>query len=402
MPTMKVLILSVAMAGGLVLTGVTTAAINTGHAPTRAALAANVASSPLVDLDNCPNLAEGDHSGCVNQLQTELNADNGTNVPVDGIFGSETKTAVITFQENHHIIPADGIVGPQTKAALDNPGSSPVATFAPDASTGGVPPWPGAQSCVNPHCYDRAVDYHSGLMAASTRIQSTWFSVLDQTQEPYQTPAIENSDWCGGTCPWFMTREMWLGDLHHWIEVGLRNGYEDPRWRLPDGAPGCGCQAYFQFWEDGPGSADTHIHVIANITPDNAWHTYGISRVSGTTFDITVDGQIVGVSTASGAASFGVSAIGSETSARTTVQPLSYMNMACQSWSVEDASGRWSGVGNPNGGLRGHSNPYHGSLWAAPFNGSFPFYDSAGGPDQTYVGGWNSATHQLCIGKGGL
>ena len=68
--------------------------------------------------------------------------------------------------------------------------------------------WPGAQSRVNPHCYTRAVDYHSNLIAGSTLIQSSWFSMVDQTLAPYQTPVIENSHSCGGTCPWFMTREM--------------------------------------------------------------------------------------------------------------------------------------------------------------------------------------------------
>jgi peptidoglycan hydrolase-like protein with peptidoglycan-binding domain len=121
MPTKKFRLLSVAMAGGLVLTGATAAAIaNTGHAPARAPLAANTASSPPVNLDNCPTLAEGYTGGCINQLQTELNTDNGTSMPVDGIFGPETMKAVELFQQNHNIVPADGIVGPQTKAVLDN------------------------------------------------------------------------------------------------------------------------------------------------------------------------------------------------------------------------------------------------------------------------------------------
>lgn len=243
--------------------------------------------------------------------------------------------------------------------------------------------WPGAQKCFKTHCYSRAVDVHSNLIAASTTIQSSWFSMLDQTTAPYQTPVVDNTDCAAShkTCPWFIDREMWLGDQKHWIEIGLMNGYEDPDWRLPNGAPGCGCQAYFQFWEDGL-NGSVH-HVIANISPDNAWHTYGISRVSGQTFDLTIDGKVVGVSTTSGASSFGQSAIGSETSALTTVQPLSYMNESCQSWSVEDSSGRWIGVGRPNEGVRGYN-------------------DNAGSPDQTYFGGWDYATHQLCIGKRGL
>jgi len=142
MPTKKIRLLTAAMAGGVVLTGLTAAAIaNIGHAPTHAALAANMASSPPVILDNCPTLAEGYNGGCINQLQTELNTDNGTNIPVDGIFGPETKKAVELFQQNHNIAPADGIVGPQTKAALDNPGSNSGVTSTPGPS--GVTSTPG-------------------------------------------------------------------------------------------------------------------------------------------------------------------------------------------------------------------------------------------------------------------
>ena len=128
MPTKKVRILSVAMVGGLVFTGVTAAVITPGHAPARAALAANTASPPPANLDNCPMLSEGYQDVCVNQLQTELNTILGLNLPVDGTFGPATKAAVETFQQEHNIAPVDGIVGPQTKAALDNPGSSSAGT----------------------------------------------------------------------------------------------------------------------------------------------------------------------------------------------------------------------------------------------------------------------------------
>jgi hypothetical protein len=133
MPASKVRLLSAAMAGGLILTGVSAAALTSGPAPApaRADLAANMASSSVVNLDNCPVLEEPYTGGCAAQLQTELNADNGTSMPVDGVFGTQTRDAVITFQQNHHIVPADGIVGPQTKAALDNPGSPAAPASAP-------------------------------------------------------------------------------------------------------------------------------------------------------------------------------------------------------------------------------------------------------------------------------
>ncbi len=137
MSTKKFRLLSVAMAGGLVLTGVTAvASANTGHAPARAALAANMASSPLVNLDNCPTMALGYQGGCASQLQQELTNDGDT-VPVDGIFGPGTQRAVENFQQEHHIIPADGIVGPQTKVVLDNPDAAPTAPTPGQLNPGG-------------------------------------------------------------------------------------------------------------------------------------------------------------------------------------------------------------------------------------------------------------------------
>ncbi len=91
-------------------------------------------------LGNCPTLTEGYHGGCVDQLQTELNADDGDNLPVDGTFGPATQEAVKVFQQEHGIVPAKGIAGPQTKAALDNSGPNSVATPTPGAPVaGGVP-----------------------------------------------------------------------------------------------------------------------------------------------------------------------------------------------------------------------------------------------------------------------
>jgi peptidoglycan hydrolase-like protein with peptidoglycan-binding domain len=76
----------------------------------------------------------------VDQLQTDLNADDGDNLPVDGTFGPATQEAVKVFQQKHGIVPAEGIVGPQTKAALDNPGRNSVATPTPGARVAGEVP----------------------------------------------------------------------------------------------------------------------------------------------------------------------------------------------------------------------------------------------------------------------
>jgi peptidoglycan hydrolase-like protein with peptidoglycan-binding domain len=126
---------SAATAGGLLVAGFAVAASpGTGHAPAHAVLAATTASSPAVNLDNCPTLAEGYQGGCVNQLQTELNSIDNAGLPVDGIFGPQTQQAVITFQQQNGVSPADGIVGPLTKAALDKASPSPSQPGTPTGS----------------------------------------------------------------------------------------------------------------------------------------------------------------------------------------------------------------------------------------------------------------------------
>jgi peptidoglycan hydrolase-like protein with peptidoglycan-binding domain len=190
MSTKKLRIFSIAMAGGLAVTGATVAGMTSGHAPAHAALAAHMASSPPVNLDNCAVLAEGYTGGCAAQLQTELNADNGTNMTVDGIFGRQTKDAVITFQQNHQIVPADGIVGPQTKAALDNsipsPVKAPASTPAQAPSTSSPIPAQGAADAValspgQPNC----TAYSEGAL---------WQTSTNWARVRYQPCLQESSD----------------------------------------------------------------------------------------------------------------------------------------------------------------------------------------------------------------
>ncbi len=63
----------------------------------------------------------------IRKLQSKLQALNYDVGPIDGIFGTKTKTAVQTFQRDKNLV-ADGIVGPQTLAALDKAFNSPQET----------------------------------------------------------------------------------------------------------------------------------------------------------------------------------------------------------------------------------------------------------------------------------
>lgn len=92
---------------------------------TKAALYSNIgggggdgAPAPVnLNSASCPNeIVQGQHSGCVTELQSLLNH-HGADLAVDGDFGSLTDSAVKDFQAEKGLS-ADGHVGPNTKAAL--------------------------------------------------------------------------------------------------------------------------------------------------------------------------------------------------------------------------------------------------------------------------------------------
>ncbi|MFI6678581.1 penicillin-insensitive murein endopeptidase [Kribbella sp. NPDC050470] len=60
-----------------------------------------------------PTIRSGDNNAAVKALQVELNAKRRLSLPVDGVFGTAVRDAVVAFQ-SHAGIGADGIVGPIT------------------------------------------------------------------------------------------------------------------------------------------------------------------------------------------------------------------------------------------------------------------------------------------------
>ncbi|MGW5189066.1 penicillin-insensitive murein endopeptidase [Kribbella sp. NPDC004138] len=60
-----------------------------------------------------PTLRSGDSNAAVKALQVELNAKRRLGLPVDGVFSTAVRDAVVSFQ-SHAGIGADGVVGPIT------------------------------------------------------------------------------------------------------------------------------------------------------------------------------------------------------------------------------------------------------------------------------------------------
>ncbi len=161
-------VLSAAMAGGLLLTGMVTATSHSsGHVSVRADKAAYSTTSAAVSLDDCPTLLEGAQGDCVSQLQTDLNYFDNAGLPVDGIFGSATYQAVITFQQDKGMTQVDGRVGLETKQAVDDaldagtPPSTPTSTTSPGADS--PPPYSEVVNCGTFTC---TTYYSRGLTKA--------------------------------------------------------------------------------------------------------------------------------------------------------------------------------------------------------------------------------------------
>lgn len=59
----------------------------------------------------------GSTGQAVKDLQTSLKQLGFYNGPISGKFGTQTRAAVIKFQQSKNL-PADGVVGPKTRAAM--------------------------------------------------------------------------------------------------------------------------------------------------------------------------------------------------------------------------------------------------------------------------------------------
>lgn len=74
--------------------------------------------------DACPLLSQGSRGPFVREAQTLLRNRGFDPGPIDGIFGTRTRSAVIAFQRSQNLTP-DGIIGVRTWTALGKNCSSP-------------------------------------------------------------------------------------------------------------------------------------------------------------------------------------------------------------------------------------------------------------------------------------
>jgi peptidoglycan hydrolase-like protein with peptidoglycan-binding domain len=80
---------------------------------------------PRIDLPAWPGyayVAYGKKNGYVQKMQSKLRSigyakylPSGS----DGVYGNETKNAVLAYQKKHTFLTADGVVGPKTWESLD-------------------------------------------------------------------------------------------------------------------------------------------------------------------------------------------------------------------------------------------------------------------------------------------
>jgi hypothetical protein len=204
-----------------------------------------MASSPPVNLDNCPALAEGDSSGCISQLQTELNAILGLHLSVDGTFGHDTYNTVIAFQEKNGL-QQDGKVGPATKQALDNDWSSvPTPTLEP-LPLPQPPPAPGTSggSGVAKYTY-RAHSFFgdkaciSGVCAPVGGQSWLWYDSTDPSGLNLSRIQLNWFDYAHPCSTW-IDFDAWSinGSIHYWHSQGdTRTGctFADALYVLNDG-----------------------------------------------------------------------------------------------------------------------------------------------------------------------
>jgi len=108
---------AVVLAAGTIAAGITIPATTATAAPRAAVTAASVTAEKL---QPWPVLREGKNTNwppvTIRSLQYLL-VQHGAKIPVNGVFGTRTKAAVLKFQKAHHLT-ADGVVGSKTWNAL--------------------------------------------------------------------------------------------------------------------------------------------------------------------------------------------------------------------------------------------------------------------------------------------
>ena len=111
---------AVVLSGGLAAGSLGAGLVLPASSAAAATTTASATAAPGAAVPAWPVLRQGSNSAwpkvTVRSLQYLLSA-HGAKLPVDGVFGAQTRAAVVSFQRAHHLT-ADGVVGGTTWSAL--------------------------------------------------------------------------------------------------------------------------------------------------------------------------------------------------------------------------------------------------------------------------------------------
>lgn len=144
------------------------------------------AVSYAADWSGFPQQQEGAQNDYVRALQTVAKYYNPSQINVDGIFGSGTRSAVIKYQHNSEFLPSeqDGIVGYQTWDSMYSRLGSSTRITGSGTGNGTVSPTGGYYGY---RLYQRQSNTYTNLFYFRTDVnQDTWFDVY--VAAPGSTP----------------------------------------------------------------------------------------------------------------------------------------------------------------------------------------------------------------------
>ena len=228
-------------------------------------------------------IKSGQYSGCVTQLQLELNK-LGYGLVVDGSFGPKTLAAVKAFQRSRGLA-VDGLVGPLTKAALRaavTPAPTPPPATPNTGAGTGAAAGAAAAAAARRAASVAVASNEIGTLYGSARQQSYWTAVGDNDGS--------TSAWCATFVSWVSSQtgatSFRSASVLAWVNAA-KNGtgglsvttspqpgdYVAFDWENDNNFTGTQHIAVFQQWNVGTSftSIEGNTHPDSASTPTGVW-----------------------------------------------------------------------------------------------------------------------------------